>query len=86
MKVKVTSEADLTPESLAAALIEAGPEGFARFWFCFDEQAEKSKISVSDYGSAMDDPQGRRRMVAFDTIYHAAKVSCYERNKPAKVF
>ena len=81
MKVNVTHEAELSPLALANALLDAGPEAFARFWFCFDEQAEKRKLSVSEYGAAMDNPLGGRRMHAFSAIYHASQTACYERNK-----
>jgi hypothetical protein len=81
MKVNVTHEAELSPSALANALLDAGPEIFAKFWFCFDEQAEKRNLSMSEYGAEMDNPQGRRRMTAFSAIYHAAQISCYERNK-----
>lgn len=61
MKVSVTTEQDLSIESLAIALAESTPEEFADFWFQFSRRVGTKELEA--FAVAMAPAHGGARKV-----------------------
>jgi hypothetical protein len=59
--VRVSQSATVSPEALAKALIDAGPEEFAMFWFSFAEIVKRNRVDLVPFGKAMAESMGGMR-------------------------
>lgn len=83
MRITTTHQVEVSHEALAEALVESGPEGFAKFWFAFYKVTETRKVDLDALGKAMAPQSGGARQYPLRSIVHAMEAEIYrlERDK-----